>query len=224
MFVLGITGGIGCGKSTAAGILALHGLKVCDADAISHEVTEAGGAAIPEIIEVFGPDFIGEDKSLNRKKMGDLVFQDKTLLDKLSFIIHKHVIHEMGKRIEKAKKAKEKVIVLDVPIPVREGFLDVSDQVWVIWTEDSIRLKRLQERGMDETEARRRMSIQMSEEEYTQIADEKIYNNGSVQELEQSLIMLMERELISRGIPVDLTSKIGESDREVETSLNIETE
>lgn len=200
MFIIGITGGIGAGKSTVADLMASYGIPVLDADRISHEVTRAGGSAIGEIIESFGSEYIGEDKALDRKKMGDLVFQDKKRLDQLSFIVHRHVMGEIASRVEAYKKKKAKVLVLDVPVPVKEGFLDTCDQIWLVWADTDIRLDRLEKRGMTREEAKRRIDIQMTREEYERLADHAILNNGDREALEKELLSLMEQELLSRGI------------------------
>ncbi|NCC82756.1 MAG: dephospho-CoA kinase [Clostridia bacterium] len=202
MFVLGITGGIGCGKTTAAAILAAHGLPLLDADVISHEVTAPGGVAIPEIIERFGPEYIKADGSLDREAMAHTVFTDRKRLDQLSLIIHRHVMAEITRKRLLLQKQKAKAVVLDVPVPVREGFLDSCDQIWVIWADLELRLGRLQARGLSREEALRRMQIQMTEDEYRALGTEFILNNGSVAELETQLDALLNRELLGRGIPV----------------------
>lgn len=202
MFVLGISGGIGCGKSTAAAILQAHGMELLDADVISHEVTARGGVAIPEIIEQFGAVYVREDGSLDRQAMANLVFHDRTKLDQLSLIVHKHVMAEMTRRRLKFAKAKTKALVLDVPVPVKEGFLDACDQIWIIWADEDVRVSRLEGRGMSEAEARQRMSIQMTMAEYQALGTELIMNNSSIAELEAQLDELIRRELIGRGIPL----------------------
>lgn len=202
MFVIGLTGGIGCGKSTAAAILAAHGLEVLDADRISHEVTARGGAAIPEIIDSFGPDFISRDGSLDREAMAKIVFTDRNALDRLSLIIHRHVMGEIKNRKEKLARQKVKALVLDVPVPVKEGFLDSCDQIWVIWANDAVRVERLIGRGMTEEEALRRMRVQMTEEQYKALGTLVVRNDGSLEELERKLCDLMDKELLTRGIPV----------------------
>lgn len=207
MFIIGITGGIACGKSTVSKIISQYGIDVIDADLISHQVTAAGGSAIPEIIDTFGPQFISDDKSMDRKKMGDLVFKHAKELDKLSMIIHRHVIQEIKLAINKFAKLKTKVLVLDVPIPVKEGFLDVSDQIWLVWSNHETRIERLLQRGMEREEAERRIQIQMTEEEYAQIADHIIYNNDSLEDLETRVLNLLEKELLNRGIPFEKTRK-----------------
>lgn len=202
MFIIGITGGIGCGKSTAAAICREAGLPVIDADQLSREVTAAGGAAMPAIIEAFGPGAADGDGALDRQHMAKKVFQNHRALDQLSTIVHAHVVEQIRTRVSKLEEKKTRAVVLDVPIPVRHGFVDLCDQVWVVWASDEIRLARLAERGMDETEARRRMGMQMTREEYFALATHIVNNDGSRDELAARIRSLLEDELGSRGIRI----------------------
>lgn len=203
MYIIGVTGGIGTGKSTVAKLFGLMGLPVLDADKISHEVTEKDGAAVDEVIQTFGQEILNEEGLIDRTKLGQIVFSDKNKLDKLSAIVHRWVIATMQDDVKKMEKKKIKACVLDVPIPVKEGFLDLSDLVLLVWSEDRLRLERLSLRGMGEAEARRRMSMQMDEEEYRSLADEVIRNDGSIQELYAAVRSIAERELRGRGIPLN---------------------
>lgn len=200
MFVIGVTGGIGTGKSTVAKILGLMGLPVLDADQISHEVTARGGLAVEEVIETFGSDIVDEKGDIDRGKLGELVFADKNRLDRLSAIVHRWVIETLQLEVKKLEKKKVKACVLDVPIPVKEGFLDLSNHVVVVWADENIRLRRLAKRGMGEAEARRRMAMQMTEEEYSKLAHELIRNDGSLDDLVKEVREMAVRELRSRGI------------------------
>jgi len=200
MFVIGVTGGIGCGKSEVANICRDYGLNIIDADEISRNVTTSHGAAIAEIEQVFGKKMITEDGSLNRKAMSDLVFKNKRSLDQLSSIIHKYVVEEMRNQVETLKKKKCKAVVLDVPIPVKNGFLDICDQVWVVWADDELRISRLNQRGMTTVDARRRIKSQMTKEDYEAIADKTILNNGSLDTLRKNVVLLLDEELHMRGI------------------------
>lgn len=202
MFVIGITGGIGCGKSTVATICREAGLPVVDADAISREVTAAGGLAIPAITAAFGTGVIDEKGGLDRTAMARKVFQNRGALDNLSRIVHQHVVEQMKARVEALAGQKQKAAVLDVPIPVKNGFLDICDQVWVVWAADENRLSRLRGRGMGEDEARRRMDMQMTKEEYLDLADHFIENNQDIASLADKVRELLERELGSRGIRI----------------------
>lgn len=202
MFVLGITGPIGSGKSTVSGILKDRGVPVLDADEISRNVTAAQGAAIDEIEEVFGSKAILEDRSLNRQYMADTVFKDNRKLDQLSAIIHKHVFIVMDKELEEHRKLKTKCVVLDVPIPVNKGFVDHCDQIWAVTCDDSVRLTRLIERGMEREDALRRISVQMSNDEYAALGDFEIDNSGTPDELGEKVEELIKSQLNERGIRI----------------------
>ncbi|HHT25230.1 MAG TPA: dephospho-CoA kinase [Clostridiaceae bacterium] len=201
MFVIGITGGIGTGKSTVASLCREAGLAVLDADKISHSVTQSDGFAIPEIAERFGQEYINTDGSLNRAKMSDLVFENKKALDALSFIVHKHTMKQMAVYLDNLENSGEKVVVLDVPIPVKEGFLDRCDQVWNVTSDQDIRLNRLEKRGLSRTEALRRMAVQMTPEEYSKIANIDIFNNHNFDQLREQVNKILASELGSRGLP-----------------------
>lgn len=202
MFVIGITGGIGSGKTMAAKICKDYGIEVIDADEISKSLTVADGKAMPEIAQAFGRKILATDGSLNRKAMSDMVFKNKKSLDVLSSIVHKYVIAEIYSKVEEYKQKKIKAIVIDAPIPVKNGFLDVCDQVWLIWTDDDIRIKRLSLRGMTADDAKRRILSQMTREEYEAVADKVITNNDTVSELEETVKAALNQELGLRGIKI----------------------
>ena len=202
MFVLGITGGIGCGKSTVSGYFRDRGVMVLDADEISRQVTDVGGVALPEIAELLGPRAITVQGALNRKYVASLVFSEKKKLDKLSSIIHRYVLSTIAEEIAKAAEKKVKLVVLDVPIPVRHGFVDVCNQIWVVSTRDDIRLERLVLRGMDRDDARKRMAMQMTREEYEELADIVLENDGTIDELIEKVEKAVVQELNERGIRI----------------------
>ena len=200
MFVIGITGGIGSGKSSGARILRVLGIPILDADAIAHELTAVQGETNQAIAQALGPEVLREDGSLDRPYLADLAFSNKRVLDSLSAIIHQEVIKTMEDRMDQEKARKTKVLALDVPIPVKRGFLDICDQVWTVRADQEIRLARLQQRGMDRDEALRRIQVQMTPEEYRELADHEIENNGNLLELEERVKTLLKEELAQRGI------------------------
>ena len=202
MFVLGITGPIGSGKSTVSGYFRDKEILVLDADEISRKVTSAEGAAIDEIEAAFGSRAVLSDRSLNRKYMSDIVFKDNRKLDELSAIVHKHVFIVMHKELEEQAKNKTKLVVLDVPIPVNKGFVDHCDQIWAVTCDDEIRLQRLIGRGMTKEDALRRMMIQMSNDEYAALGDHVLDNSGTLEELTDKIEELIKKELNERGIRV----------------------
>lgn len=202
MFVIGITGGIGSGKSSVSKIMADRGVRVLDADEISREVTSVNGIALPEISEVFGRRAIATDGSMNRKYISSVVFNDNTKLDILSSIVHKYVFQYMDQELEKERNRKTKCIVLDVPIPVNKGFVDHCNQIWTVVCDESVRIPRLVKRGMDKDDAMRRIAMQMTDDEYSALADHVIDNSGTIEELNERVDSLIKKELHERGIRI----------------------
>ncbi|MCQ2482345.1 MAG: dephospho-CoA kinase [Clostridia bacterium] len=202
MFILGVTGGIGSGKSTVSSILRERGVLVLDADEISRKVTEADGLAIESIREAFGNRAIGPDNALNRKYMASVVFNDNTKLDLLSSIIHRYVFEYMNKVIDEERNKGTKAIVLDVPIPVKNGFVSACNRIWVVTCDEEVRIQRLLKRGMTEDDARRRISVQMTDDEYLAIGNCEIDNSGTLDELETRVQELIEEDFLSRGIRI----------------------
>lgn len=201
MFVLGITGGIGSGKSTVSGILRDKGVLVLDADEISRKVTEPGGKAIPAIAEEFGPKAIGAGGVMNRKAVSQIVFSDKKKLDVLSSIVHRFVFDEMEEQVRKEKEKGTKCVVLDVPIPVTR-FTDMCNQIWVVTCDKDVRLARLAKRGLDKEEANRRIDMQMSDDEYCALGDFSIDNSWDLESLNDKVERLIKEQLHSRGIRI----------------------
>ena len=202
MFVIGITGGIGSGKSAVASVFAKRGIRVLDADEISRQVTGANGRSLESIRELLGNKAIDANGALNRKVVATMVFSNRTLLDKLSTIIHKEVLNEISAEIDKEREQGTKVLVLDVPIPVKKGFLDVCNQVWVVSSDDEIRLDRLEKRGVTREDALRRIQMQMTKEEYEDLADIVIKNNEDECSLEVAVTQKINEEFEKRGIRV----------------------
>lgn len=200
MFVIGITGPIGSGKSTIGKFFRKKGLEVLDADALSREVSGVKGEALKEIEECFGSDFVSEKEGLLRKKMAAHVFSNKKALDQLSLIIHKYVIEKVKERVEEARKEKKASIVLDFPLPVKEGFLDLVDFVLVPHTPLETRFHRLQARGLSEISAKQRMAVQMNPEQYEQFASLILDNGKDEAYLEKQLENFWEKEMRGRGI------------------------
>ncbi|HHW32330.1 MAG TPA: dephospho-CoA kinase [Clostridiaceae bacterium] len=192
MRIIGVTGGIGSGKSTVSRILEDLGAVVIDADKISREVTSPGEQAFNEIVNCFGEEYIGQNGQLDRKKLAALVFSHPDKLKLLNSITHKHIIDRILKMIDaKAKEGYNGVIAIDAPIPVEHGFLDTVDEVWVVDAERDVRIKRIMERSnMSYEEAVSRINSQIAQSDYLAVANEVIENNGSVEELEQKVVKL----------------------------------
>ena len=190
--IIGVTGGIGSGKSTVSRILYDLGAKVIDADLIARETTSKGSKAYKEILDYFGEGILDEKGNLSRKKLADMVFKDINKLEILNRITHKYIAESIEITMERLKSEGESdVIVIDAPIPIEHGFIDLSDEVWVITSDVETRIKRVMERsGFSRDEALNRINSQLKDEDYLKVADEVISNNGSMEELEKSVVKL----------------------------------
>lgn len=173
MKVIGVTGGIGTGKSTVCKMLETEGGYVVSADEISHKILEPGGAAHDEVFDTFG--------TVDRAELAKIVFADEDSLEKLNKITHKHIAAEILSEISTAKAREDvgyKFIVLEVPLPVREGFLDIADYVIAVEADEEIRVRRLcRQRGFDEVSARARIANQPIPDVYAAIANVVIDNS-----------------------------------------------
>ncbi|MDD6154412.1 MAG: dephospho-CoA kinase [Eubacteriales bacterium] len=198
MKVIGITGGIGCGKSAVSEYIAAKGYYVIDADAISHELTKPGSETVDALEEAFGSEII--DKSgllpaLDRKKMADIVFHDPEKKERLESIVTERVIAEVRRRIARKKTDDRcKVVFLDAPTLFETGAEVLCDSVWVVTADMAVRLARIADRdGASEADARARMANQMSEEQKCKRADVVIENNGTMDELQAEIDKLLAR-------------------------------
>ncbi len=195
LMIIGITGGIGSGKSMVADILKGYGAKIIIADKIAKEIVKPGMPVYEEIIRVFGTDIIDERRMINRKKLGDLVFSNRNLLKKLEGITHGTVTTEIKKELEEFINSGYNLLVVEAVVPVRHGFLDLVDTVWVVAADEFIRLKRIMERNQfTEDEAKQRISVQMPDNMYKKIADQVIYNNGTIENLRAEVWEVLKNE------------------------------
>jgi dephospho-CoA kinase len=192
MTIIGVTGGIGAGKSSVSGILKELGAVVLDADRISREAVEPFKPAWHEIRRTFGPEVFTDDGTLDREKLAGIVFSSKEKKLEIERIIHKEVIRNMEETIEALKASGYNgVVVLDVPIPVKRGFLDIVDRVWVVLSDDETRVERVMKRsGLSREDALIRINSQLTQEEYRKLAHDTIENNGSFDELKEKVTAL----------------------------------
>ena len=196
MKVLGVTGGSGTGKTVVCRILKEQGGKIIDADKIAVKMQRPGQPALAEIVDFFGPSVLLEDGELNRKLLGSIVFRDRKALLKLNAIVHKYVSAEIKQRIAQYRAQDQRFAVLDVPIPIEDGFFDVSDCIWAVIANNDLRIARLMKRmGISEAEAERRIAMQMSNREYEEIADVTILNEGDVGALKKLVLLELRRFL-----------------------------
>ena len=183
---IGLTGGIGSGKSTVATILAEGGATVIDADAISRATTAAGGAAIPAISAVFGSSMITPDGALDREQMRQRVFSDPQAKKQLEAIIHPLVRQKIAQRAELAEQSGSNCIVYDIPLLVESGhWRDKLDKILVVdCTEATQQARVMLRNGLTLDATQKIMASQASRTARLQAADCVIYNEGiSLEEL-----------------------------------------
>ena len=197
MRVLGVTGGTGCGKSVVCRILKEQGGKIIDADKITRKLQEPGEVVYDEIRDFFGSEIILPEGGIDRKKLGAIVFSDISKRRALNDIVHSRVSQEIKKRIAKyEEEGNIPFVVLDVPIPIEEGFFDTANCIWAVVANNDLRVARLVKRmGITEKEAEARISAQMTNREYEDIADVTILNEGDVFELKSLVLYELKRFL-----------------------------
>ncbi len=192
--VIGLTGGIASGKSTVAKMFTALDIPVIDADVIAREVVEPGEASYKKIIEVFGKDIVGADGSIDRPKLGSIIFSNEEKREQLNQIVHPAVRQRMLAKKETYTEQGEKCIVLDMPLLFEGKLASLADKTVVVFVDEATQLERLMERNqLREQEAMDRIKSQMPLAEKAKLADEVIDNNHSVEESKKQLFDLLKK-------------------------------
>ncbi|MEU1873270.1 dephospho-CoA kinase [Streptomyces ambofaciens] len=182
MLKVGLTGGIGAGKSEVSRLLVEHGAVLIDADRIAREVVAPGTPGLAAVVEAFGEDVLAADGSLDRPKLGSIVFADPEKLAVLNGIVHP-LVGERSRALEEAA-ADDAVVVHDVPLLTENGLAPLYDLVVVVDADPATQLDRLVRlRGMTEQDARARMAAQATREQRREIADVVVDNDVPLEEL-----------------------------------------
>jgi dephospho-CoA kinase len=183
---VGLTGGIGAGKSTVARLLTGHGAIVLDADLAARAVVEPGTEGLAEVVDAFGPQVLREDGSLDRAALASVVFSDEERRKRLNAIVHPRVRAWMAERAAAAPEGS--VVVQDIPLLVEGGLAPLFDFVVVVDADDDTRVGRLiRDRAMTEPEARARIAAQAPREQRNAAADRLIDNSGGTEELNEAV-------------------------------------
>ena len=192
--VVGVTGGIGCGKTTAVKLFEQLGASVVDTDAIAHALTQPGGAAMPVIRERFGPEYVQADGGLDRAGMRALVFADPQAKRDLEAILHPMIAAQSRLQVQQAAGP---YVLLVVPLLVeRGGYRDLLDRVLVVDCDASQQLERVRRRsGLTEEQTCAIMATQATRAERLSAADDVIHNDGSQTQLSEQVQALHGRYL-----------------------------
>lgn len=189
--VVGVTGNIGSGKSTVCQILAKLGAGVIDADALGHEVYRPHSQAWEEIVATFGGEVLSANEEIDRQKLGEIVFSDPAAREKLNQITHPKIYDLARERIEMCQRQGIKVVVLEAALLIEASWTKVVDKVWLVVTSEGAVVDRVtRQRNMDESQILGRLKSQMPIEEKIKYADEIIYNDGDVSQLEAKVSQL----------------------------------
>jgi dephospho-CoA kinase len=184
--MIGLSGGIGSGKSTVAALLAERGAHVIDADRVAHEVYAPGTAGFDSVVERFGEGIVGDDGEIDRAALGSIVFRDDQARADLNAIVHPLVWQEISTRIgDIVADDPDAVIVLEAALMTEAGWAGGSGRLWTVISDPAVAAERLVTmREMDLDEVRRRMAAQAGNEARRKSATRVIENNGSLLDLE----------------------------------------
>lgn len=192
--VIGITGSIATGKSTVSNIIKDLGFTVIDADIAARKVVEPGEAAYEKIVNEFGKQILLENGEINRKKLGEIVFNDEKKRLLLNAIVHPAVRKWMNDQKEEAFKRGEQVVFLDIPLLYESKLTNMVDEVIVVYVDEQTQLDRLMKRNdLTIEEAKARMNAQISIEEKKQMTDYVIDNRGSLKETKHQLKQILKK-------------------------------
>lgn len=185
MKTIGLTGGIGSGKSTVSHLLATLGAFVIDADKVGHEIYLPGKEAWHKVIEAFGRDILAVDQTIDRKKLGAIVFGNEDARKRLNAIVHPLMFHDIKRRIEeKRAEGFTAPIVVEAAVLIEANWLPLVDEVWVVVTGKSAVLERLAaQRGLSAQDTEARIASQLSDAERVKYAHVVISNDGSLEDL-----------------------------------------
>jgi dephospho-CoA kinase len=191
--IIGLTGGIASGKSTAARYLSENGALVMDGDVLGHRAYEPNTAAFTQIVETFGSDVVGADGQINRKALGGKVFGNPDALKQLTDILYPEIRRMFGEWIETTQSDNPKaLLVMDAAVLLEAGWEDLADETWVVIVDPNTAVTRAVTRdGLDEAAVRKRIASQLSNDERTARADVVIDNSRN----EAALVARLEAEL-----------------------------
>ena len=189
MLLVGLTGGIGSGKSTVARFLGEHGAVILDADVFARDAVGAGSDAFEAVVRRFGDEVVGPDGELDRPKLASIVFADSAALADLEAIVHPEVRRMIADRIQ-AELDTDHVVVLVNPLLIEMGAHRDCDVVVVISADPETQVARTVARGMDEADVRARLAAQLPIEERARAADVLLDNEESLEDLEAEVAVL----------------------------------
>lgn len=190
--IIGITGGIACGKSIVADTLEKAGARVVDCDVLAREFVQPGSGALATVKAVFGESVVLPDGSLDRKKLAAKIFESPRERAKLEGILHPLIIERLQSEIEKSNETGETLVII-APLLIETNLGHLVDQIWVVRSKEAAIIGRIRKRdGMSVLDAMRRIGAQMPIDEKSKYADVLIDNDGTIDELRKKVRVLWE--------------------------------
>jgi dephospho-CoA kinase len=194
---IGLTGGIGSGKSTAAKILAELGAPAIDADKVGHEIYRPGTPAYRKLIDAFGEGILAPDRTIDRRKLGPIVFADPAALKRLNAIVHPKMFARMGEMVAAMRRGGEtRPIVIEAAILIEANWQPLFDEIWLVTAARECVIERVErDRGLKPEQTEARIRAQLSDEERRKYATSVIRNDGTLEELRAAVTRLWQDAL-----------------------------
>ncbi|WP_204983121.1 dephospho-CoA kinase [Streptococcus equinus] len=190
--IIGITGGIASGKSTVVAEIKKHGYQVIDADQVVHELQAKGGKLYQALCNWLGSEILQENGELDRKKLGQLIFSSKDMLEKSSRLQNGIIREELARRRDELAKTQD-VFFMDIPLLIEHDYMDWFDDIWLVHLDEKTQLERLVMRNhFSKEEAKKRIASQMSTEAKKPYADKLLDNSGDLTELKAQIHQLLQ--------------------------------
>ncbi|MFQ5826181.1 MAG: dephospho-CoA kinase [Dehalococcoidia bacterium] len=194
MRVIGLTGGIGSGKSTVSGFLAELGAVILDADKVGHELLHPDTETARRVIATFGQDIVKPNGEVDRSRLGEKVFNNPEALKQLNAIVHPALVQRLRERLAELREGGGKVVVVEAAIMIEAGWQSLADEIWVtLAPEDTVVERLTANKGLSEAQVRARIRSQMPVEEKAKWATEVIDTTGSLEEVRSRVEELWRR-------------------------------
>lgn len=195
MLIVGLTGGIGSGKTTVSNLFNDLGINVIDTDVIAHDLVNNDKSVVDEIVTIFGKNIFNDDDSINRKKLAAIVFSKKKYKQQLEAILHPKIRQQVKKQIQNfhLSSTPPKYVIVVIPLLFETGFNDLIDRVLVVLSDETVRIQRIKQRDHRSlNEIRSIIDTQVSDERRISDADDIIENNSDLAELKPQIKKLHE--------------------------------
>ncbi|MFL2627447.1 MAG: dephospho-CoA kinase [Dehalococcoidia bacterium] len=199
MFVIGLIGGIGSGKSSVSSILNSLGVDVIDADKVGHEAYTPNSEGWRKVISAFGKDIVGPENEIDRKKLGSIVFSDPSEMEKLNKLMHPIIHNLVEEKINNLADQGINVVVLEAAILIEANWQDLTDEIWLAKANREVVIERVQLRNnFSREEIIKRIESQMSNNDREKHADIVIDNDGTIKQLEETVKTLWQSRVNGR--------------------------